>query len=249
MTAAVGRVKLEHIRSVRFLSKAKIAMIPSPSSGMHNSKGSSQKRAVFAAVLESALRRFLALDPDSPRLLAPLTGRVIELRFEPPGFSLYFSAADARPLILENYPAEADVRLSGSPLAFLKLARSGDPHRELFSGEIAVSGDTETARRFQRLFDKLDIDWEEHLSHLSGDWLARRAGNLFRASRQWLLDFGNSNRLDLAEFFAEESRDVPARNEVAHYCRDVDTLRADFDRLAARLARLQAKAEREAARA
>lgn len=201
---------------------------------------SSHARAVIAAALESALRRFLALDPDSPRLVAPLSGRVIELRFEPPGMSLYFSATEAQPLILESYPAEANVKLSGSPLAFLKLASSEDTRAELFSGEIVVSGDTETARRFQRLFDKLDIDWEEHLSRLTGDWLARRAGNLFRASRHWLRDLGNSNRLDLAEFLVEESRDVPARSEVARYCRDVDSLRADFDRLVARLARLQA---------
>lgn len=224
-------------------------MISSPSSGVSRSTGSSHAGAVFAAALESALRRFLALDPDSPSLVAPLAGRVIEMRFEPPGFSLYFSANDARPLILENYPDAADVQLRGSPWAFLKLAGSEDAHRELFSGEIAVSGDTETARRFQRLFDKLDIDWEEHLSHLTGDWLARRAGNLFRASRQWLRDLGNSNRLDLAEFLVEESRDVPARSEVARYCRDVDTLRSDLDRIAARLARLQRQATPETARA
>jgi len=224
-------------------------MTSSPSSGTQNARGSGHAGAVLAAALESALRRFLALDPDSPRLIAPLAGRVIELRFEPPGTSLYFSATEAHPLILENYPAEPDVQLRGSPLAFLKLARSDDTRKELFSGDIVVSGDTETARNFQRLFDKLDIDWEEHLSHLTGDWLARRAGNLFRASRRWLQDLGNSNRLDLAEFLTEESRDVPASSEVARYCRDVDTLRADFDRFAARLARLQARAEREAARA
>lgn len=216
---------------------------------MHNSKGSGHAGAVLAAALESALRRFLALDPDSPRLIAPLAGRVIELRFDPPGMSLYFSATEAHPLILESYPAEPDVKLHGSPLAFLKLARSDNARADLFSGEIVVSGNTEAARNFQRLFDKLDIDWEEHLSHLTGDWLARRAGNLFRASRQWLRDLGNSNRLDLAEFLTEESRDVPAHSEVARYCRDVDALRADSDRLVARLARLQARADREAARA
>lgn len=223
-------------------------MTSSSSSPAPRAAGSSHAGAVAAAALESAFRRFLVLDPDSPRLLAPLAGRVVELRFEPPGFSLYFSATEARPLILESYPADADVQLRGSPWAFLKLARSANAHQELFAGEIAVSGDTETARRFQRLFDRLDIDWEEHLSHLTGDWLARRAGNLFRVSRQWLLDFGLSNRLDLAEFLVEESCDVAARSEIARYCREVDSLRAEFDRLGARLARLQA-ATHETARA
>jgi ubiquinone biosynthesis protein UbiJ len=217
----------------------KTRMTASPSAGTKNSQGSGPAGAVLATAPESALGRFLALDPDSPRLLAPLAGRVVELCFEPPGFSLYFSATEERPLILESSPGAPASTLRGSPLAFLKLARSNNARAELFSGEIAVSGDAETARRFQLLFDRLDIDWEEHLAHLTGDWLARRVGNLFRASRRWLRETAESNRRDLAEYLAEEARDVAARPEVERFCREVDALRADGDRLAARLARLR----------
>lgn len=224
-------------------------MASSQSTGATSSKGSGHAKAVLAAVLESALRRFLALDPDSRRLLEPLAGWVVELRFDPPGLSLYFSATEARPLVLESYPGEPDVALQGSPGAFLRLARSAQPRAELFSGEISVRGDTEIARHFQRLFEKLDIDWEEHLSRLTGDWLARRAGRLFRSSRQWLRDTGESCRLDVAEYLREESRDVPAETEVARFCREVDAVRADADRLAARVARLRAALDSQTVRA
>jgi ubiquinone biosynthesis protein UbiJ len=42
-----------------------------------------------------------------------------------------------------------------------------------------------------------------------------------------------------AEYFTEESRDVVAKAEVHAFCDDVDALRDDTERLAARVARLQ----------
>jgi ubiquinone biosynthesis accessory factor UbiJ len=51
--------------------------------------------------------------------------------------------------------------------------------------------------------------------------------------------------LNSSEFLQEETRDLPAKPEAELFYRHVDTLRMDYDRLAARIARLQSQLNKE----
>ncbi|WP_339374100.1 ubiquinone biosynthesis accessory factor UbiJ [Methylogaea oryzae] len=155
-------------------------------------------------------------------------------------WTLYLCPGEGSVQILQEWLGPVDVTLRGSPAAFAQLGLSADSHGELFAGRVAVTGDMHVARHFQRLFDKLDIDWEEHVSHLTGDLLASQLGGMVRAGRHWLSEAHKTFRLNLAEFLQEESRDLPAALEADAFYGDVDRLRADVDRLEARTARLRA---------
>lgn len=211
-----------------------------PSIAATSSRGGNAWPALLAGAVEAALASYLALDPDSPRLIQPLAGKTIALELTPFDWTLYLCPGDGSVQVLQQWLGPVDVTLRGSPAAFARLGLSEDSQGELFAGQVAVSGDMSAARNFQRLFDKLDIDWEEHLSHLTGDMAANRLGGLFRAGRQWLAETHRTFRLNLAEYLQEESRDLPAPLEADGFCRDVDGVRADVDRLEARIARLRA---------
>lgn len=213
-------------------------MALSPSIAATSSKPGNAWPALLSGAVEAALSRYLALDPDSPKLIVPLQGKTIALTLEPFDWTLYLCPGDSGVLVLQECSSGVDVSLRGSPLAFARLGLSDNPRSELFGGGVTVSGDMDVARRFQSLFERLDIDWEEHLSHFTGDLVAHRLANLFKTSRDWLQESHRALRLNLAEFLQEETRDLPAPLEIEAFYGDVDRLRADADRLEARVARV-----------
>lgn len=197
--------------------------------------------ACFSAALEAALARYLALDPNSPPLLAPLLGQVIALTLTPFDFTLYLCANEQRVVVLTQAPPlqAPAVTLRGSIAGYARLALAEDAHAELFSGRVQISGDPKTARAFQNLFQRLDIDWEEHAAQFAGDYIAHRSANLIRTGRQWLSDTQQTLRLNLAEYLQEEIRALPNDWQIDEFCRAIDRLREEHDRLEARVQRLE----------
>lgn len=194
---------------------------------------------VFSALLRDAIARFLQLDPNSPRYLAPLTGKVIGLRMTPWNWMVYLCPNASTIEILPSFPGQPDVTFSGTPLAFARLGLSQSPQATLFSGDVVVDGDMTTARRFQILFERLDIDWEAALARWTGRRLAQRLVADLRASHAWRVESVAALQANIAEYWQEESRELPAAAETDCFYADVDQLRADYDRLAARVTRLQ----------
>ena len=104
-----------------------------------------------------------------------------------------------------------------------------------------VGGQADDALDVAALQDLLagtDWDWEEQLSQLTGDVIARQVGNLARRSGQFISDSRHTLEQDVSEYLQEEARLLPTRSEVDDFLHDVDELRSDVDRLNARIERL-----------
>ena len=198
-------------------------------------------KPLLIGAFEAALNRYLALDSDVGFFLEPLAGKVIAITVLPFDETIYLCPAANAIHLLDAYPGEPDTTLTGSAMAFGVMGLSSKPMRSVFSGEITITGDMHTGRKFQALFDKLDIDLEEKLSHYTGDIIAHGIGRLFRAGHHWGQDALESLRLNMTEFLQEETRDLPATPEADIFFRRVDEIRNDYDRLNARFARLQKK--------
>ncbi|TAN47606.1 MAG: sterol-binding protein [Methylococcaceae bacterium] len=225
------------------LNAANISISPTASSpfiAATSSKSANPWPSLLVGVLETALARYLALDSDSTRLVAPLDGKTIALVLEPFEWTLYLCPGGGTVQLLPECLGTVDVTLRGSPWAFTRLSLSDDPRQALFGGGVTVTGDMDVAKRLQTLFTRLDIDWEEHLSQLTGDFAANSLGRALRSGRDWWRETRRTFRLNLAEYLQEESRDLPAVSETEFFCAEVDRLRADADRLEARIARLKA---------
>jgi ubiquinone biosynthesis protein UbiJ len=198
----------------------------------------------LAIALESALNNYIKLDLDVGELLSPLAGKVIALTIEPFGETLYLCPTRDAIQVLDTYPETPDTHISGSLWALGLMGVSSKPMRSVFSGEVKIEGDMSTGRRFQELFDRLDIDLEEKLSRFTGDVIAHQIGNFFRSGAKWTEQSLRTFELNVSEFLQEETRDLPAGPEAEIFYRNVDELRADFDRLNARIERLENLASR-----
>lgn len=203
----------------------------------------SSLKPLLIAGLEAGMNRYLTLDEHIADYLAPMAGKVIELHIDSLDTSLYLCPGTNGIQILESYPEPADARLSGSLSALGLMGLSHTPMHSLFKGEVKIDGDTQLARRLQRLFDKLDINLEAKLARYTGAEFAGRLSKLFRSSRDWTRHGLDTFRLNLAEFLQEETRELPAKPEAELLFRDIDDLRNAAERLEARLQRLAAATE------
>jgi ubiquinone biosynthesis protein UbiJ len=197
-------------------------------------------KPLLMSALETAINRYITLDDNSRYLLAPLAGKVIAITIQPFNETIYLCPANDAIQCLDVSPAEQpDTRITGSPWALGLMGVSSKPMRSIFSGEVKIEGDTHTARKFQDLFAKLDINLEAKLAHYTGDSIAHSIGQFFRTGQNWSKDSIETFRLNIAEFLQEETRDLPAGPEIDIFYRQVDELRTDFDRLHSRIERLE----------
>ena len=195
-------------------------------------------KPLLIGALEAAINQYLALDQDSSYFLGPLAGKVIAVTVQPFDDTIYLCPNHDSIQCLDYYPKPADTRLSGSIWALGLMGLSSTPMRSVFSGDVTIEGDMQTGRKFQELFAKLDIDLEEKLSQFTGDIIAHKVANFFRAGKNWSKDSLETFKLNSKEFLQEETRDLPTGPEVDIFYGQVDELRVDFDRLQGRVERL-----------
>jgi ubiquinone biosynthesis protein UbiJ len=143
--------------------------------------------------------------------------------------ALTLDAADAA--------TEADVKISGTPLDLLRLL-GGDSLRELKGSRIELSGDMRLAEGFADLLKAARPDLEEALSGFTGDIAAHAIGQSLRELARWSQRARQAVELDTAEYLQEEATLLPQARQVRAFLGDVDRLRDDVERAAARVARL-----------
>jgi ubiquinone biosynthesis protein UbiJ len=135
-------------------------------------------------------------------------------------------------------PAAVSATLSASPIDLLRLGRSADLSTLRGTGA-EISGSPEVAERFAKLLKLARPDLEEHAARWLGDVPAHALGEAARGVGAWLDRAARALRANTAEFLQEESRALPAALEAQAFYADVDRLRDDVERAAARLARLE----------
>ncbi|MGM0593574.1 MAG: ubiquinone biosynthesis accessory factor UbiJ [Pseudomonadota bacterium] len=202
------------------------------------SPSASMLNVAALAGLEQALNAALALDEKSARRLQRLDGKVVAVELSGTGLRLHMQPTGNRLRLMGHYGGEADTTLRGAPFSMLRmgLGRTGEG---LFKGGVEIDGDVELGTRFQQIFEKLDIDWEEHLSRLTGDIIAHQLGTTVRGLFAWGERSAEHLGEDIADYLQEERDALPVGWEVEHFIAAVDTLRSDTDRLEARVKRLQ----------
>lgn len=195
--------------------------------------------ATTFASLEALLNQAIRLDPEAMERLTPLHGQVIRLELLGLGLSFYLIPDPTGIQVLQHLEGEPDCTLRGTPLDLARMRSSRDSADQLFSGSVQIEGDSGVAHRFGELLASVDIDWEEQLSHLTGDVIAHEAGNLFRGLFSWGNRVRSTFGKNLQEYLQEELRLLPSPYEIEYFLDDVDRLRDDAERLSARLDRLQ----------
>jgi ubiquinone biosynthesis protein UbiJ len=195
--------------------------------------------ASLDSALASAINGWLGLDPAARSRLSTLDGRIIALHLRIPELTFMLRVEDGRIAVVHGEDLQPDTVLHGTPLGMLQLGLGSDSAGTLFSGDVEISGDVETGQAFKAILDEIEIDWEEQLSHVTGDVIAHQLGNLARKTGEWLRHGRETLQADVGEYLQEESRVLPSRIEIENFIADVGAIAMDVERLEARLQRLR----------
>ena len=194
---------------------------------------------VVLAVAEKILNNYLQLDPETNSRLSKLAGKVIALQSPYSKHQVYCLFTNNRVQLFGQYDGPTDVTLTGTPFDFLALNQAVNNSVAAFKSNVTITGDLEIAQHFKTLFAELDIDWEEQLSQVTGDFMAYQIGNGVRAFSEWAKQTNATMQQNFTEYVQEEVRLTPSKIELEDFLSAVDKLRDDVERLEIRIKKLE----------
>lgn len=196
--------------------------------------------ALAWAPLEVVMNRALTLDPVAVQRMAPLLGKVVAVEIIGlPRMCVVFHSGAVRLLSDAGVAPHVTLQASLSQLVSAAARRTADSSAAAGAG-IAVNGDVGTVRDLQAWLDAFHVDWEERLAGVVGPELARPVARVLDELQQWARNVGATVRRDVEEYLKEESDLVPDASAVNAFSVEVEQVRDDTERLAARIQRLRA---------
>jgi len=129
----------------------------------------------------------------------------------------------------------ADLTITAKAVSLIKLGQ--DPEN-LFSADIDINGDVQFAKQLRDFLEGFDFDWEAQLAKLTGDTLAYPIAHGLRQAGSWLKASHQSLQYSLVDYLKEEAQILPDKSQINEYMTEIDSVRADLDRLEARINRL-----------
>lgn len=194
--------------------------------------------------LQTAINHALALDDTMPDKIAALQGKVLEIIIAPLGVNFFITFAKQQLQLLDTHATPADATITSSPLGLIRLSfLPVSQARSLFNDKITLTGDTELGYEVKKLFAELDIDWEGHLAHFTGDVVAHQLGSMVRKGLAFKKHVMESLHHNITNYMHEELRLFPAGEEVHDFFNDIDELTHDVERLQAQINLLMAHHE------
>jgi len=195
----------------------------------------------LAALFEDALNREIRASTAAADVLAELDGRSFAIEVLGTGIRCVLRADSGRvavePSLLDS-SCEVSATLRATPLDLVRLVRAGDV-AGLKGTNAQLAGSPEIAERFAALLRFARPDLEEHVAGWIGDVPAHALARAARDAAGWLHRAADALRMNTAEFLQEESRALPGALEAQAFYADVERLRDDVERAAARLTRLE----------
>jgi ubiquinone biosynthesis protein UbiJ len=190
--------------------------------------------------IQAVVDRHVAGSPRARELVTALEGRKlhVKVRFTP--WTVSAEARAGKLVISKQAMGAADVTLAGTPLSLMALARetASDVIRR---GDVKLDGDGEVAENFQELLALLQPDLEGELARVVGEVPAHGAASIMRKALNYGRGVARTQASNVGEYLAHESRDLVPRAEAAQFLHEVDALREQVDRIAARVNALEAQ--------
>lgn len=186
--------------------------------------------------LETAINHALSLDENITQKMTPFRGKVIEIIIAPLEITFFITFTPTGLNLIDNYEGPPNTIIHSTPLGLIRLSfLPASEARSLFNKKIRLSGDIELGEQIKRLFDELDIDWESHLAHFTGDVAAYQISSIVKKGLDFQRGLTKTIQRSLTEYIQEEVRLFPTGEELNDFFNDVDYLAQDIERLEAQI--------------
>ena len=191
--------------------------------------------------LEKALNTYIRLDADTVQQLSKLEKKIIKVQISDWNISFFIIPYKNSVHLSTSAHTKVDTIISGSLFELYRAGHAKGVSSILFKNSIEISGDTEVGERIRRILAEIDIDWEEHLSKLTGDIIAHHIGTGVRR----MIGFSQSTTAllfrNLKDYLQAEVQLVPTLNEVNSFIESVTLLQHAVERSEKRIQQLAIK--------
>jgi ubiquinone biosynthesis protein UbiJ len=203
---------------------------------------------VLVSVVETALAVVISRDTEWKNKVQPVIGTVIELELTDFSKSLFFLPTAEGILVQNQFQSSVedgaesntvDVAIRGSISGFLKMLDARRKGEKVIGGDVKFEGDIGVGQQFEILMASLSPEWEESLSKIVGDPVARKISETTEELGKYLKKALKTIGENTGDYIHHEAQLSPPQIEVQNFTEDVGGLRSDLARLEARVRRLQ----------
>lgn len=191
--------------------------------------------------LETLAQKVIEYSPATRLRLQALSGRIAHVALTVPRLDVFVEFVDDSVRLTQYCELPVTVKIEGSAPALLRQLLQPGQFRA--GGGVSVEGDITLAQTLSQLARQLDFDWEELLAEHVGDVVAHQIGQTLRWGAGFLGAFARKALHDGRRFLVSEQPMLVERPDFERFGNAVHALRQDYDRLEARVARLQQRAQ------
>lgn len=191
---------------------------------------------LFAAALEAGINRVLDLDEKSGDRLGRLEGKLLQLDLTGIEITLFIRVQDRGVRVDLDAESEPDTTVRGSPAALISMAAGDeDGGWSLPDSSVEIFGDANLARDLERLFSRLDPDFEGFISGFTGDVVANQVAAGLRQGVEVAQEALRSGSEMLGGWITGEGELGVKPDEMRRFVSEVDALRKAAEKLQARM--------------
>lgn len=181
------------------------------------------------------IQHLLAQNEWAAPMLQPFASQSVQLNFVLLKTSLVILENGSLAIAGETNVPDATITI---PPSLLLRLMAKDESAKL---QIKVDGDTHLATALAKVLSHVRWDYEDDLSKLTGDVSASKIGEFTRQSVSSIKDTAINLAEMLSEYWQEEKPLLAKKRHVEQFNTEVDTLRADVERMEKRLNKLAKK--------
>ena len=198
--------------------------------------------AALASALEEVFQRLLKYAPAAQVALNEFDDQCLQLEIIELQLTAYFEfdAGEVKVRFQREEPATTVLR--GSLINLLLLLFSDslfEPSTNLSGTGVTLEGNPQLLVRLKNLARQSDFDWEAPICEAFGDLLGPLIAQGLKTVSHKMHTASQMCPMYIAEYLTEELQAVVSRHELEDFYQSVDQLRADTDRLEARINKLQ----------
>ncbi len=202
--------------------------------------------ALLGASLETLINKLISLDEETAQSLTEIEAKFITLEVSDLNLQLTFHIQTPRIRLMTEFCGQEDTLIitNSKTITEMGIQKFSEASTSLH-GKLEIKGDIETGQKFKSILDSLNIDWEEHLSHLTGDVIAHQIFRTFSKLKTWGKESWEHLTQDSSAWITDEKKLSPHVHELDYFSRQVNKIRNDVERAAARLQLLERQLKKQ----
>lgn len=184
--------------------------------------------------LDYALNQYLRLSPDTIESLEPLHGKVFAIELTDWQLTFVMIPYANGIHVLPTYEGTADTKIISTLASLVKMSLPGQKTVGI-NTSLHIQGDIRLGQKLHAILRNIDIDWEEHLSAVTGDVLAHKACTLAGRLKQGVRATAKRMSGHMVTYLQTESQQLVTSDHMQQFIQDCHQIRNDVDRLEAKI--------------